>query len=100
MKTVITYGTFDLIHYGHIDLLRRAKNLGNRLIVGLSTDEFNQLKGKQALFSYEQRKFILQAIKYVDEIFPERTWEQKITDIVKYEDRKSTRLNSSHVAIS
>jgi len=85
MKTVITYGTFDLIHYGHIDLLRRAKNLGNRLIVGLSTDEFNQLKGKQALFSYEQRKFILQAIKYVDEIFPERTWEQKITDIVKYE---------------
>lgn len=85
MKKVITYGTFDLIHYGHIDLLRRAKELGDRLIVGLSTDEFNKIKKKHAIYPYKERKIILQAIKYVDEIIPEYSWEQKISDIQRYE---------------
>ena len=81
MKKVITYGTFDLFHYGHINLLERAKKLGDYLIVGLSTDEFNSLKGKTSKFNYEQRKKFLEAIKYVDEIIPEDNWEQKINDI-------------------
>lgn len=86
MKTVITYGTFDLFHYGHIEILRRAYELGEggRLIVGLSSDEFNVTKGKQSHMSYEKRKNILQAISYVDEIFPEENWDQKKSDIVKY----------------
>ena len=84
MKRVITYGTFDLLHYGHINLLRRAKELGDYLIVGLSTDEFNALKNKKAYFSYEQRKLLLEAIRYVDLVIPEKTWEQKTSDAEKY----------------
>ncbi len=81
MKKVITYGTYDLLHVGHINLLRRAKALGDYLIVVLSTDEFNALKGKKAYTSYEDRKKIVEAIRYVDEVIPERTWEQKIDDV-------------------
>lgn len=85
MKKVITYGTFDLLHYGHIRLLKRAKELGDYLIVGLSTDEFNQLqKHKESYNSYEERKYILEAIRYVDEVIPEQNWEQKAQDIKKY----------------
>lgn len=82
MRKVITYGTFDLLHYGHINLLKRAKALGDYLIVGLSTDEFNQQKGKKSYFSYEERKILLESIIYVDEIIPERKWEQKKNDIL------------------
>ena len=83
MKKVITYGTFDTLHFGHLKLLERAKNLGDFLIVGLSTDEFNALKGKKSLLNYEERKSYLQAIKYVDLIIPENNWEQKIEDVKK-----------------
>lgn len=81
MKKVITYGTFDLIHHGHINILKRAKANGDYLIVGLSSDEFNEIKGKAAYHSYEERKLILEAIKYVDEVIPEHKWGQKIQDI-------------------
>lgn len=81
MKRVITYGTFDLLHYGHINLLRRAKELGDYLVVACSSDEFNELKNKKSVYSYEQRKTILEAIKYVDLIIPEHNWEQKESDI-------------------
>lgn len=85
MKRVITYGTFDLLHYGHINLLRRAKELGDYLIVALSTDEFNwNEKKKKCYFSYEQRKQLLEAIRYVDLVIPEENWEQKRTDIHEY----------------
>lgn len=84
MKRVITYGTFDLLHYGHINLLRRAKALGDYLVVCVSTDEFNALKGKKSFFSYEQRKALLESIRYVDLVIPEETWEQKITDVKEY----------------
>ena len=85
MKKVITYGTFDLLHYGHINLLRRAKTLGDYLIVGLSTDEFNNKeKNKECYFDYENRKLLLDAVKYVDLVIPEETWEQKVSDIQKY----------------
>jgi glycerol-3-phosphate cytidylyltransferase len=82
MKKVITYGTYDLLHAGHINLLRRARELGDYLVVALSTDEFNAGKHKTAYYSYEDRKTILEAIKYVDEVIPELTWEQKIKDVV------------------
>ena len=82
MKKVITYGTYDLLHVGHINLLRRAKELGDYLIVVVSSDEFNAIKGKKAYYSFEDRKKILEAIKYVDEVLPEYTWEQKIDDVV------------------
>lgn len=81
MKKIITYGTFDLLHWGHIRLLQRAKALGDYLVVGLSTDEFNALKHKEAYHSYEHRKYILEAIKYVDEVIPENDWEQKVKDV-------------------
>ena len=85
MKKVITYGTFDLLHYGHINLLRRAKSLGDYLIVGLSTDEFNNKeKNKECYFDYENRKLLLDAVRYVDLVVPEENWEQKISDIQKY----------------
>ncbi|MCI1858742.1 MAG: glycerol-3-phosphate cytidylyltransferase [Sporolactobacillus sp.] len=84
MKTILTYGTFDILHYGHINLLRRAKALGDYLIVGLSTDEFNALKNKNAYFNYQNRRLILEAICYVDKIIPEKSWEQKKADIKKY----------------
>lgn len=84
MKRVLTYGTFDLLHYGHIRLLKRAKELGDYLIVALSTDEFNDIKGKTAYHNYETRKKMLEAIRYVDLVIPENNWEQKIDDIKDY----------------
>lgn len=86
MKRVITYGTFDLLHYGHINLLRRAKEQGDYLVVALSTDEFNwDEKQKKCYFSFEKRKQLLEAIRYVDLVIPEENWEQKVTDIEKYQ---------------
>jgi len=84
MKTVITYGTFDILHIGHIKLLRRARALGDRLIVALSTDEFNQGKHKTSLLDYENRKTVLEAIQYVDEVIPETHWEQKVEDVQRF----------------
>jgi len=84
MKKVITYGTYDVIHFGHINLLKRAKELGDYLVVGLSSDEFNAMKNKKSYYSYEQRKFLLESCRYVDMIIPENNWEQKINDIKKY----------------
>ncbi|WP_337814538.1 glycerol-3-phosphate cytidylyltransferase [Intestinibacter sp.] len=85
MKRVITYGTFDLLHYGHINLLRRAKELGEYLVVVLSTDEFNwNEKKKRCYFSYEQRKILLEAIRFVDLVVPEDSWDQKRLDMHKY----------------
>lgn len=85
MKRVITYGTFDLLHYGHINLLRRAKSLGDYLIAALSTDTFNWIeKKKKCYFSYEERKLLLEAIRYVDLVIPEESWEQKKNDIHEY----------------
>ena len=85
MKRVITYGTFDLLHYGHINLLKRAKVLGDYLIVALSTDEFNwNSKQKKCYFSYEKRKQLLEAIRYVDLVIPEESWEQKTEDVKQY----------------
>ncbi|KRM60232.1 glycerol-3-phosphate cytidylyltransferase [Secundilactobacillus malefermentans] len=85
MKKVITYGTFDLLHKGHIRLLKRAKALGDHLTVCVSSDEFNAEKGKRAYTSYEDRKYILEAIRYVDEVIPETNWDQKIKDVQKYD---------------
>ncbi len=86
MKRVITYGTFDLLHYGHINLLRRAKALGDYLIVALSTDEFNwNSKQKKSYFSFEKRKLLLESIRYVDLVISEENWDQKKDDIKKYD---------------
>ncbi len=86
MKRVITYGTFDLIHYGHINLLKRAKELGDYLIVALSTDEFNwNEKRKKCYFTYEERMRLLEAIRYVDLVIPEENWEQKASDVRLYQ---------------
>ncbi|MBT8986943.1 glycerol-3-phosphate cytidylyltransferase [Lactobacillus delbrueckii] len=85
MKRIITYGTFDLLHYGHINLLRRAKALGDYLIVALSTDEFNwNSKNKKTYFSYKQRKQLLESIRYVDLVIPEEDWNQKKNDMHEY----------------
>ena len=84
MKKVITYGTFDLLHYGHINILKRARELGDYLVVAISSDEFNKLKNKKAYFSYEERKLMVEAIRYVDEVIPENTWEQKIEDVKEH----------------
>ncbi len=85
MKKVITYGTFDLLHYGHINLLERAKKLGDYLIVALSTDEFNwNSKQKKCYFTYEERKRMLEAVRYVDLVIPEENWEQKRSDIHEF----------------
>ena len=85
MKRVITYGTFDLLHYGHINLLRRAKQQGDYLIVVLSTDQFNcESKKKKCYFEYERRKALLEAVRYVDLVIPEYDWHQKAEDINLY----------------
>ncbi|GAJ26248.1 glycerol-3-phosphate cytidylyltransferase [Liquorilactobacillus sucicola DSM 21376 = JCM 15457] len=85
MKRVITYGTFDLLHYGHINLLKRAKSLGDYLVVVLSSDEFNwEKKQKKCYFSYDQRKLLLESIRYVDIVIPEISWDQKREDVHKY----------------
>lgn len=85
MRRVITYGTFDLLHYGHINLLQRARALGDYLVVALSTDEFNlNSKNKKTYFSYDIRKKLLESIRYVDLVIPEENWEQKISDVQFY----------------
>ena len=85
MRRVITYGTYDLLHYGHIELLRRAREMGDYLIVALSTDEFNQIKNKKSYYDFEQRKMMLESIRYVDLVIPEDGWGQKETDIDRYD---------------
>ena len=85
MKTVLTYGTFDLFHIGHLRLLERARALGDRLIVGVSTDEFNELKGKKTLIPFEHRAEIVAGIRHVDLVIPEENWEQKVTDIQEHQ---------------
>jgi glycerol-3-phosphate cytidylyltransferase len=84
MKKVITYGTFDLLHWGHIRLLQRAKALGDYLIVALSSDNFNQIKSKKSYHSYDERKMMLESIRYVDLVIPEETWDQKADDIKEF----------------
>ena len=84
MKRVLTYGTYDLLHYGHIRLLKRAKALGDYLVVAISTDEFNAVKGKVAYHDYKTRKEMLEAIRYVDLVIPENDWEQKRQDVLDY----------------
>jgi len=84
MRTVLTYGTCDVLHIGHINLLRRARDLGDRLIVGLSTDEFNAKKHKSSLLDFENRRATLEAIRYVDLVIPEEAWEQKVDDVRNY----------------
>ncbi|MDN5835304.1 MAG: glycerol-3-phosphate cytidylyltransferase [bacterium] len=85
MKRVLTYGTFDLMHYGHIRILKRAKALGDYLVVAVSTEEFNSLKGKKTYHNFETRKKMLEAVRYVDLVIPENTWEQKFDDVRRYE---------------
>ncbi len=82
--TVITYGTFDLLHIGHVLMLRRLRELGTRLVVGVSTDEFNAVKGKRCVFPYADRAAIVAALRDVDEVFPETCWEQKREDVIRY----------------
>lgn len=84
-KTVITYGTFDMFHVGHVRLLKRLRALGDRLVVGCSTDDFNTLKGKRGIMPYEQRVELLLACRYVDDVFPEQDWGQKREDIVRFQ---------------
>ena len=85
MKRILTYGTFDLLHFGHIEILRRARALGDYLVVAVSTDEFNDIKNKKAYHNYETRKKMLEAIRYVDLVIPEENWNQKRNDVLKYE---------------
>lgn len=84
MKKIITYGTFDLLHTGHINLLKRAKDLGDYLIVGLSSDEFNLVKGKKSVYSFSDRKTILESLRFVDEVIAEHDWDQKTSDVRKH----------------
>ncbi|MFD2627753.1 glycerol-3-phosphate cytidylyltransferase [Oceanobacillus kapialis] len=84
MKRVITYGTFDLIHPGHINILKKAKEMGDYLIVGISTDHFNKIKNKQAYYSFAERKTILESIRYVDKVISEDSWDQKVKDIKEH----------------
>ena len=86
MKRIITYGTFDLLHYGHINLLKRARALGDYLVVAISTDEFNKnMKNKVCVQSYGERKMILESLRFVDLVIPEENWEQKISDVRLYQ---------------
>jgi glycerol-3-phosphate cytidylyltransferase len=80
-KTVLTYGTFDLLHYGHLEILKRASLLGNKLIVGVSTDKFNEIKGKTCVLPYQKRKELIESLDYVDKVIPENNLDQKVTDI-------------------
>ena len=84
MKRIITYGTFDLFHVGHVRLLKRLSGLGDELIVGVSTDGFNQMKGKNCVMSFDERSEIVASCRYVDEVFPEASWDQKVEDVKKY----------------
>lgn len=80
-RVVLTYGTFDLFHVGHLNLLRRAKELGDHLIVGVSTDEFNAIKGKKTIIDFKDRLEIVRSIRYVDDVVGESSWDQKISDV-------------------
>ena len=82
MKRVLTYGTFDILHEGHINLLKRAKALGDYLVVGISTDEFNAIKGKNSYYNYETRKKMVESLSFVDKVIPEENWHQKVNDII------------------
>lgn len=84
MRKIITYGTFDLLHYGHINILKRAKEQGDYLIVALSTNEFNESKGKKCYFEFSERKKLIESVRYVDLVIPERNWDQKIQDVIDY----------------
>ena len=84
-KTIITYGTFDMFHIGHLNLLRRLKEMADRVVVAVSTDEFNLKKNKKTLIPYEQRVEIVAAVRYVDLVIPEVAWEQKVDDVRKYD---------------
>jgi len=84
MKRIVTYGTFDIMHIGHINMLRRARGLGDELYVGLSSDSFNMIKNKKSVLDYENRKIVLESLRYVNFVFPEENWEQKHTDVKKY----------------
>lgn len=83
-KTILTYGTFDMFHIGHLRLFKRLSEMGDRLIVGVSTDEFNALKGKKTLIPYDQRAEIVESVRYVDMVIPETDWEQKVRDVQEY----------------
>ncbi|MGV3243335.1 glycerol-3-phosphate cytidylyltransferase [Staphylococcus sp. 11261D007BR] len=85
MKRVITYGTYDLLHYGHIELLRRAREMGDYLVVALSSDEFNRIKNKKSYYDFEQRKMMLESIRYVDLVIPENDWNQKEHDVETFD---------------
>ncbi|MCR6625255.1 MAG: adenylyltransferase/cytidyltransferase family protein [Pseudoxanthomonas sp.] len=82
--TVITYGTFDIFHAGHLRILERARDLGDRLVVGVSTDQFNAGKGKRSVFSCEERMDIVGSLRCVDAVFPEDVWDQKRSDILRF----------------
>lgn len=84
MKRILTYGTFDILHSGHVNLLRRARALGDELYVGLSSDMFNLIKKKKSVLDFDNRKMVLESLKFVDFVFPEESWEQKIDDVIKY----------------
>lgn len=84
MRKIITYGTFDLFHVGHLEILRRLRSIADYVLVGVSTDEFNAGKGKRAIFPYEQRASIVRSIRYVDQVIPEESWDQKVSDIERY----------------
>jgi glycerol-3-phosphate cytidylyltransferase len=84
MKTVLTYGTFDLFHIGHLNLLKRARELGDKLIVAVSTDEFNATKGKTTLMPFEHRVELVRSVRFVDEVIAESNWEQKIADVQQH----------------
>lgn len=83
-KTIITYGTFDMFHIGHLNLLRRLSEMADNVIVAVSTDEFNLGKGKKTLIPYEQRAAIVESVKYVNKVIPEESWEQKLSDVKQY----------------
>lgn len=85
MKRVLTYGTYDLLHWGHIRLLQRARAMGDYLVVALSSEEFNAGKGKKTYHDFETRKAMLESVRYVDLVIPENEWDQKISDVKKYE---------------
>ncbi|OGO75654.1 MAG: glycerol-3-phosphate cytidylyltransferase [Chromatiales bacterium RIFOXYA1_FULL_46_5] len=84
MKTVLTYGTFDLFHIGHLNLLKRARELGDKLIVAVSTDEFNATKGKTTLMPFEHRVELVRSVRFVDEVIAESNWDQKISDVAEH----------------